>query len=125
VKRVGVVQIPFKGCGDPAVEGAQEKSICPEKSTLALPPLLPSHTVLASVTISGVENGRPVPAIERLEKFARAWEVPLYQLFYDGDKPPQLPNLPKPKISDEIVWEAQRGGGPRLQDSAIGCSKNG
>jgi hypothetical protein len=45
-----------------------------------------------------------VPAIETLEKFARALEVPLYQLFYDGDKPPQLPNLLKRKTSDEIVW---------------------
>jgi hypothetical protein len=31
-------------------------------------------------------------------------EVPLYQLFYDGDKPPQLPNLLKRKTSDVIVW---------------------
>jgi hypothetical protein len=30
--------------------------------------------------------------------------VPLYQLFYDGEKPPQLPNLLKRKTSDEIVW---------------------
>jgi hypothetical protein len=30
--------------------------------------------------------------------------VPLYQLFYDGEKPPQLPNLLKGKKSDDIVW---------------------
>jgi transcriptional regulator with XRE-family HTH domain len=54
--------------------------------------------------ISRVENGHTVPAIETLEKFARALEVPLYQLFYDSDKPPQLPNLLKQKISDDVVW---------------------
>jgi hypothetical protein len=34
-----------------------------------------------------------VPAVETLEKLALALEVPLYQLFYDGKKPPQVPNL--------------------------------
>jgi transcriptional regulator with XRE-family HTH domain len=47
-----------------------------------------------------VENGHTVPSIETLEKVARALEVPLYQLFYDGDLPPKLPSLPK-GISDE------------------------
>ena len=37
---------------------------------------------------SRVENGHTVPAIETLEKFARALEVPIYQLFYDGEEPP-------------------------------------
>jgi hypothetical protein len=43
-------------------------------------------------------------AIETLEKLARALEVPLYQLFYDGDEPPRLPNLLKRKTADDIVW---------------------
>jgi transcriptional regulator with XRE-family HTH domain len=51
-----------------------------------------------------VENGHTVPAIETLEKLARAMEVPLYQLFYDGEEPPELPNLPKRKSADEIAW---------------------
>ena len=54
--------------------------------------------------ISRVENGHTVPAIETLEKLARALECPLYQLFYDGEEPPQLPNLPKRKSSDDIAW---------------------
>ena len=62
------------------------------------------RTGLLRCYISRVENGHTVPAIETLEKFARALEVPLYQLFYDGEKPPQLPNLLKRKASDEIVW---------------------
>jgi transcriptional regulator with XRE-family HTH domain len=62
------------------------------------------RTGLLRCYISRVENGHTVPAIETLEKFARALEVPLYQFFYDGDKPPQLPNLLKRKTSDDIVW---------------------
>src|SRR5258708_35186557 len=39
-----------------------------------------------------------------MEKLARALESPLYQLFYDGDEPPKLPNLPKLKSSEENAW---------------------
>jgi transcriptional regulator with XRE-family HTH domain len=60
------------------------------------------RTGLLRCYISRVENGHTVPAIETLEKLARALEVPLYQLFYDGEEPPKLPNLTKPKSSD--VW---------------------
>jgi len=62
------------------------------------------RTGLLRCYISRVENGHTVPAIETLEKLARALECPLYQLFYDGDEPPQLPNLLKRKSSDEIAW---------------------
>ncbi len=47
------------------------------------------RTGLLRCYISRVENGHTVPAIETLEKMARALEVPMYQLFYDGDKPPK------------------------------------
>jgi len=62
------------------------------------------RTGLLRCYISRVENGHTVPAIETLEKLARALEVPLYQLFYDGEEPPELPNLPKRKTADEIAW---------------------
>src|SRR5260370_11598575 len=62
------------------------------------------RTGLLRCYISRVENGHTVPAIETLEKLARAFEVPMYRLFYDGDKPPELPNLLKRKSSDEIAW---------------------
>lgn len=52
------------------------------------------RTGLFRAYISRVENGHSVPQIETLEKLACALEVPLYQIFYDGEKPPQLPNLP-------------------------------
>ena len=54
--------------------------------------------------ISRVENGHTVPAVETLEKFARALEVPTYQLFYDGEEPPKLPNLPKRKSANGNEW---------------------
>src|SRR5260370_3943834 len=54
--------------------------------------------------ISRVENGHMVPAIETLEKMARELEVPMYQLFYNGEEPPKLPNLLKRKSSDDIAW---------------------
>jgi transcriptional regulator with XRE-family HTH domain len=62
------------------------------------------RTGLLRCYISRVENGHTVPAVETLEKLARALEVPLYQLFYDGDKPQQLPNLLKRKTSGDIAW---------------------
>jgi len=62
------------------------------------------RTGLLRCYISRVENGHTVPAIETLEKLARAMEVPLYQLFYDGEEPPKVPNLPKRKTADDIAW---------------------
>ena len=52
------------------------------------------RTGLLRCYISRVENGHTVPAIETLEKLARAMGVLLYQIFYDGEKPP-APNLPR------------------------------
>jgi transcriptional regulator with XRE-family HTH domain len=62
------------------------------------------RTGLLRCYISRVENGHTVPAIETLEKMARALECPLYQLFYEGEEPPKLPNLLKRKSSDDIAW---------------------
>jgi transcriptional regulator with XRE-family HTH domain len=62
------------------------------------------RTGLLRCYISRVENGHTVPAIETLEKLARALEVSMYQLFYEGDEPRKLPNLVKRKTADDIVW---------------------
>jgi transcriptional regulator with XRE-family HTH domain len=62
------------------------------------------RTGLLRCYISRVENGHTVPAIETLEKMARAFGVPMYELFYDGEEPPKLPNLPKRNSSDENTW---------------------
>jgi transcriptional regulator with XRE-family HTH domain len=62
------------------------------------------RTGLLRCYISRVENGHTVPAFETIEKFARALEVPLYQLFYDGEEPPALPNIIKRKTAADIAW---------------------
>ena len=62
------------------------------------------RTGLLRCYISRVENGHTVPAIETLEKMARALEIPMYKLFYDGEEPLKLPNLPKRKTADDIAW---------------------
>src|SRR5260370_21434796 len=49
------------------------------------------RTGLLRCYISRVENGHTVPAVETLEKMARALELPLYHLMYDGDKTPEAP----------------------------------
>jgi transcriptional regulator with XRE-family HTH domain len=62
------------------------------------------RTGLLRCYVSRVENGHTIPSIETLEKLARALEIPLYQLFYDGEEPPALPNLPKQKAAEDVAW---------------------
>jgi transcriptional regulator with XRE-family HTH domain len=62
------------------------------------------RTGLLRCYISRVENGHTVPSIDTLEKLAGALEIPMYQLFYDGERPHRLPNLPKRKANAEIAW---------------------
>jgi transcriptional regulator with XRE-family HTH domain len=62
------------------------------------------RTGLLRCYISRVENGHTVPAVETLEKFARALEIPMYQLFYEGDAPPKVPDVVKRKTSGDEVW---------------------
>src|SRR5271170_6419828 len=54
--------------------------------------------------LSRVENGHTVPNVETLEKWARALEVPMYQLFYVGEEPPVLPNLLHHKTEADLLW---------------------
>lgn len=62
------------------------------------------RTGLLRCYISRVENGHTVPSIDTLEKMARALEVPMYQLFYDGEKPPKPPSLSKRSSEDDAAW---------------------
>jgi transcriptional regulator with XRE-family HTH domain len=68
------------------------------------------RTGLLRCYISRVENGHTIPSIETLERISSALEIPLYELFYEGDEPPPLPNLSKRKTTEELVLdeEAQR-----------------
>ncbi|MGC1675677.1 MAG: helix-turn-helix transcriptional regulator [Candidatus Acidiferrales bacterium] len=56
-----------------------------------------ARTGMLRVYISRVENGHTVPSIPTLEKMARALEIPLYALFYDGEEPPE-PMIPAPRL---------------------------
>ena len=62
------------------------------------------RTGLLRCYISRVENGHTVPAIETLEKMARALELPLYRLFYEGNVPAGSGNLPKGFTESESAW---------------------
>jgi transcriptional regulator with XRE-family HTH domain len=62
------------------------------------------RTGLLRCYISRVENGHTVPAIETLEKMARAMEVPLYQLFYDGEEPPTPLALSTSEAEGDAAW---------------------
>jgi transcriptional regulator with XRE-family HTH domain len=62
------------------------------------------RTGLLRCYISRVENGHTVPAIETLEKMTRAMEIPLYQLFYDGEEVLKSPFLPKHKAGHDTGW---------------------
>jgi transcriptional regulator with XRE-family HTH domain len=70
-------------------------------------------TGLLRCYLSRVENGHTVPSVDTLEKLARALEVPMYQLFYVGENPPELPNIPKRKTGADHVW------GSRGKDGAV------
>ena len=62
------------------------------------------RTGLKRCYVSRVENGHTVPSVETLEKMARALEVPMYQLFYEGEEPPEIPSLPKSISAGEVEW---------------------
>ncbi|SRR6266568_7747343 len=66
------------------------------------------RTGLLRCYISRVENGHTVPAVETLEKLARALEVPLYRLFYEGQEPPKALTFPK-KTGDGSEWGSAGG----------------
>jgi transcriptional regulator with XRE-family HTH domain len=65
------------------------------------------RTGLLRCYISRVENGHTIPSIETLERLASALDIPLYQLFYEGDEPPPLPNLTRRKTTEELVLDEE------------------
>jgi transcriptional regulator with XRE-family HTH domain len=68
------------------------------------------RTGLLRCYISRVEHGHTVPAVETLEKFARALEVPLYQIFYISDEPAPL----KPIKTESALWGSSGKDAPLL-----------
>lgn len=62
------------------------------------------RTGLLRCYISRVENGHTVPSVETLEKLARALELPLYQIFYEGETPPDVSNIPPVGVARDRTW---------------------
>ena len=63
------------------------------------------RTGLLRCYVSRVENGHTVPSVSTLEKWARALDVPLYQIFYEGEKPPAPP---QPIKANGRLWGFNR-----------------
>jgi transcriptional regulator with XRE-family HTH domain len=62
------------------------------------------RTGLLRFYLSRVENGHTTPSIQTLEKLARALEIPLYLIFYEGNQPPPLPRTLKHKAGSAGAW---------------------
>ena len=60
--------------------------------------------------ISRIENGHAVPTVESLEKICQGLQVPMYQVFYEGQELPEKPIFSRDGKSD---W-ASKGTGQRL-----------
>jgi len=80
------------------------------------------RTGLLRCYTSRVENGHTVPSIETLEKYARALEIPLYRLFYEGEEPPKKPKLP-PAEKAEPPWGTRGKEWPELRSLAKALSR--
>jgi transcriptional regulator with XRE-family HTH domain len=63
------------------------------------------RTGLLRCYISRVENGHTVPSVDTLEKLARALDMPLYRLLYDGETPPK-PVRSRFKDVHDKLWGA-------------------
>jgi transcriptional regulator with XRE-family HTH domain len=59
---------------------------------------------------SRVENGHTVPSLDTLERYAAAFGVPLYGLFYEGDEPPPLAKLTPRENLEELAKEPGKKG---------------
>jgi len=56
---------------------------------------------LLRVYVSRIENSHTEPSVETLEKIARALDVRLYQLFYEGEERPEVPRHLKRTRAEE------------------------
>ena len=68
---------------------------------------LEKRTGLLRCYISRVENGHTVPSLGTLERLAVALEIPLFQLFYDGEEPPPLPHLSGHLSAEEVLRDRE------------------
>lgn len=60
--------------------------------------------------ISRIENGHTIPSLQTLERFAGALELPVHEIFYDGEGEPPTPNLTQRKTLDELAADPKEMG---------------
>jgi len=75
------------------------------------------RTGLLRCYVSRVENGHTIPSIETLEKCARALNVLLYQVFYEGDDSPS----PQP-LKNSDLYGVLKIKTRTTYPSCVGCS---
>ena len=61
-----------------------------------------SRTGLLRCYVSRVENGHTIPSLETLKKLARALDLPLYQLLYDSEMPPDIGSSRRNKAEEKL-----------------------
>jgi transcriptional regulator with XRE-family HTH domain len=91
-----------KGGAQVVIIGNRLRALREEKKLLQRD--IAQKTGLLRCNVWRLENGRAVPTIETLEKMVRALEIPLYQLFYEIEERPKLPNLSKRKSAKDNMW---------------------
>jgi transcriptional regulator with XRE-family HTH domain len=79
------------------------------------------RTGLVRPYISRVENGHTIPGLETLERWARALEMPLYQILYEGEEPPKP--LKVSVTADEEMWGNSRGEAAALNRLRLALKK--
>jgi len=68
------------------------------------------RTGLSRWYVSRVENGHTVPSLETLARFARVFDVPLYQLFLSGEEAPLTPSLtPQQTLKGIMTDDGDKG----------------
>ena len=70
--------------------------------------VIEQRTGLLRCYTSRVECGHTIPSLETLQKYAQALEIPLYQLFHDGEKDVQALVLPTTNGNGELSTKEQR-----------------
>lgn len=70
--------------------------------------VIEQRTGLLRCYTSRVECGHTIPSLETLQKYAQALEIPLYQLFHDGEKDVQALVLPTTNGNGPLSTKEQR-----------------
>ena len=67
-----------------------------------------TRTGLLRCYVSRVENGHTIPSIETLEKLARALDLSLYQLLYEGEITPDIASSPRKRAKEQLPSHKDR-----------------